>query len=639
MCGIIGFSFNDNDKLLCSLPLDKLKHRGPDSSGQFISTSHKFGLGHTRLSIQDLTDNACQPMTCSNSGSIIVFNGEIYNFKALRNTLIDNGHSFKSFSDTEVLLQLYDKYGLSMLDMLNGIFSFAIWDNPKKKLVLARDAFGVKPLYYASTNKQFYFASEIKALRSILKKDLTIDHDSLNRYLTFLWCPGDGTPVKDFKKLEPGYVLEVTYGRISMKYPWYKLPVFRFKQNKKLNCDGAVQTLQNKLSDAVQSQMVSDVPVGSFLSGGLDSSAIVALAKEIKPDIQCFTIKSVGIQDSGITDDLPYAQKAADHLGVKLDIIEIDSNLMANDLESMVEHLDEPLADPASLNILYICRHARKNGFKVLLSGAGGDDLFTGYRRHQALLWESWWSWLPKFLRLGLARYSSMLDQRTGFGRRMNKLFSGACLDDNSRLMNYFKWINRDDLFRLYSNDFKSFLSDKIAESPIIAFLSDVPPDKSALEKMLTIEQRFFLTDHNLLYTDKMSMAAGVEVRVPFLDLDLVEFAATLPDCYKHRGREGKWILKKAMEPYLPNEIIYRPKTGFGAPLRRWMIHELSDLVGDLLSPESIKQRGLFNSCEVQKLINLNKDGKVDASYTLLSLLCIEIWFRKFSNNSDATLN
>lgn len=634
MCGIIGFSFNNNSKFSSCLPLDKISHRGPDSSGQYISPVYNFALGHTRLSILDLSDSASQPMTCKRSGSIIVFNGEIYNFKNLRKILIKEGISFDSSSDTEVLLQLYVHHGLSMLNMLNGIFSFAIWDNVKKQLILARDGFGVKPLYYASTNYEFLFSSEIKGLRSLFTKDLSIDYDSLNRYLTFLWCPGDGTPVKDFKKLEPGHVLVVSQGKIISKYPWYKLPNLHINKNKNINVSDAVHSLQKKLFNAVQHQMVSDVPLGSFLSGGLDSSAIVALAKEIEPDIRCFTIKTHGSQDSGITDDLPYAKKVANHLGVKLDIIEIDSNLMANDLESMVELLDEPLADPSSLNVLYICRHARRSGFKVLLSGTGGDDLFTGYRRHRALLSEAWWSWLPKFFRGGLGKYSSQLDQRTGFGRRMNKLFSGADLDDDSRLINYFKWIKRDDLFGLYSYDFKSLLRDKIAESPIIDYLRDLPINKSRLDKMLTIEQRFFLTDHNLIYTDKMSMAAGVEVRVPFLDLDLVEFAATLPDRIKHRGREGKWILKKAMEPYLPNEIIYRPKTGFGAPLRRWMIHELSDLVGDLLSPESIKQRGLFNSCEVQKLINLNKDGKVDASYTLLSLLCIEIWFRKFSNNS-----
>ena len=378
------------------------------------------------------------------------------------------------------------------------------------------------------------------------------------------------------------------------------------------------------------------MPLGAFLSGGLDSSAIVALAREQNPDIRCFTIETQGGQEAGATDDLPYALRVAEHLGVPLDVVRIDAGRMAGDLERMVAQLDEPLADPAPLNVLYISQLAREHGIKVLLSGAGGDDLFTGYRRHRALMAERWWSWLPGPMRQGLAKATGALDQRSALGRRLAKLFSGAGLADDARLVNYFRWAGRADLERLYSAEFEAALGESRAEAPMLEFLRELPPETSRLERMLALEQRFFLADHNLLYTDKMSMAVGVEVRVPFLDLELVEFADRIPAHLKQRGREGKWVLKKAMEPYLPRDVIYRPKTGFGAPLRRWMRFDLREMLGDLLSAESLQRRGLFEPNAVQRLIADNDAGRVDASYTLLSLLCIEIWCRTFLDQVGA---
>jgi len=376
----------------------------------------------------------------------------------------------------------------------------------------------------------------------------------------------------------------------------------------------------------VHRQMVADVPVGAFLSGGLDSSAVVAFARELNPDIRCFTIEIAGGQEAGSVDDLPYARRVAEHLGVALDVVTIDAGRMAGDLERMVAHLDEPLADPASLNVLYISQLARQNGMKVLLSGAGGDDLFTGYRRHHALLLETWWRWLPKGIRAGLDKATSRLDQRRAWARRLAKLFNGAGLDGDASIANYFLWTREADLLALYTPEVRAQLLEARALQPFVDFLAAAPQGLSRLERMLLLEQRFFLADHNLIYTDKMSMAAGVETRVPFLDLDLVDFAARIPPNFKQRGGTGKWVLKKAMEPYLPHDVIYRPKTGFGAPLRGWMRHELRELLGDLLSEERLKRRGLFDPAAVQRMIAANDAGRVDASYTLLSLLCIEIW-------------
>jgi asparagine synthase (glutamine-hydrolysing) len=267
---------------------------------------------------------------------------------------------------------------------------------------------------------------------------------------------------------------------------------------------------------------------------------------------------------------------------------------------------------------------------KVLLSGAGGDDLFTGYRRHRAVNAEKYWRWLPRGVRSKLAQFTGELDQRRTWCRRLSKLFSGAALEGDVRLIKYFRWTRETDLFKLYTPEMREALGDERAELPMLEFLKKMPASATPLERMLALEQRFFLADHNLIYTDKMSMAAGVEVRVPFLDLDLVQFARQIPIGFKQRRSEGKWILKKAMEPYLPHDVIYRPKTGFGAPIRRWLKNELRELLFDLLSVDSLKRRGLFEPTAVQNLIASNDSGKIDASYTLLSLLCIEIWCRAY---------
>jgi asparagine synthase (glutamine-hydrolysing) len=628
MCGIVGYSGRFSGDVLTKA-LMQISHRGPDDSGVFIAEDRSVGLGHTRLSIVELSPLGHQPMISDEGTVALVFNGEIYNFQALRAELEAAGHRFKGHSDTEVLLQLYMAEGEAMLSRLNGIFAFALWDSRKKSMLIARDALGVKPLYYAALDGRFSFSSEIKALLQLVPEARALDVASLHRYLSFLWCPGEGTPLKAVRKLLPGQAMWVRSGQIERQWTWYELPIFR-GVSADLDESSALEGTVSHLRQAVQRQMIADVPVGAFLSGGLDSSAIVAFARELNPAIHCFTIESKGGQEAGATDDLPYARKVAKHLGVPLGVVSIDAMRMAGDLERLVAQLDEPLADPAPLNVLYISQLARDQGMKVLLSGAGGDDLFTGYRRHRALQAERYWRWLPHGLRGGLAQVTASLDQHRALTRRLAKLFSGAALEGNERLVEYFRWAREAELLALYTPETRHALGAELAAKPMLDFLQPMPNSVKPLDRMLALEQRFFLADHNLIYTDKMSMAVGVEVRVPFLDLDLVEFAARIPVGLKQRGGEGKWVLKKAMEPYLPNEAIYRPKSGFGAPLRRWMQHDLRALLGDLLSVDSLNRRGLFEPAAVQRLIATNDAGIVDASYTLLSLLCIEIWCRTY---------
>ena len=665
MCGISGYLSSPNASLAANaLFLSKvaLGHRGPDDSGFFEDRSHGVGLAHARLSILDLSPLGHQPMLSDDGRVVLVFNGEIYNFRELRVDLEAEGYDFRGHSDTEVLLNLYLAQRHSadgvqvMLRRLNGIFAFALWDAERGALLIARDALGVKPLYYSTTTDGVAFASEIKALLPLLPNsgdrlgNLWGDMDAvaINRYLSFQWCPGEGTPSRSVRKLGPGEAFWVRSGAISERFTWYQLPGFRSagmrstgfsgasNYSSKLTESEAILGTREHLRQAVHRQMVADVPVGAFLSGGLDSSSVVAFAREINPNIRCFTIEVTGGNEKDVADDLPYARRVAAHLQVPLEVVRINSARMAEDLADMVSHLDEPLGDPAPLNVLYISRVAREQGMKVLLSGAGGDDLFTGYRRHRALMSEGIWSWLPRPARVGLERLTSGLDQHHPLFRRLRKLFNGASLDNDARLVNYFRWIDQRDLMALYTPEFRAALGYAQAEDPMLEFLTDLPLDIGSLERMLALEQRFFLTDHNLTYTDKMSMAVGMEVRVPFLDLDLVDFAARIPARFKQRGSEGKWVLKKAMEPYLPRDVIYRPKSGFGAPLRRWMRVELRGLLADVLGSQSLRQRGLFDPEAVQRLIQANDQGKVDASYTLLSLMCIELWCRKFIDKGFA---
>ncbi|AGX86616.1 asparagine synthase (glutamine-hydrolyzing) [Candidatus Symbiobacter mobilis] len=642
MCGLVGISFSppftlQEDNLRAALAA--LQHRGPDDAGVFMDAERGIGLAHARLSILDLSPLGHQPMLSEDGRVALVFNGEIYNFRELRAELEAVGHVFCGHSDTEVLLHLYLAWRAHGGDLaktlrrLNGIFAFALWDAERGALLLARDALGVKPLYYCADAGHFAFASEIKALLPLIGRLGPLDATALHRYLSFLWCPGEGTPASNVKKLGPGEWIWVRNGVIEERVVWYRLPAFRHAPSAMDELAAVSGTVQH-LRAAVHRQLVADVPVGAFLSGGLDSSSVVVFARERNPNIRCFTIESAGGTEAGTADDLPYARRVAEHLGVLLEVVRVDAARMAEDLAGMVAQLDEPLADPAPLNVLYISRLARECGMKVLLSGAGGDDLFTGYRRHRAVLAERYWHWLPRPVRQGLAGLAGTLDQRWAWGRRLRKAFDCAALDGDARLVNYFAWSRRDDLMALYTPEFRAAVGEAEAGAPMLDFLAGLPSDLVPLERMLALEQRFFLADHNLIYTDKMSMAAGVEVRVPFLDLELVEFAQRIPIRFKQRGSEGKWVLKKAMEPYLPKDAIYRPKSGFGAPLRRWMRFELRELLGDVLGEASLRRRGLFDPIAVQKLIAANDAGRVDASYTLLSLLCVELWCRRFMDEA-----
>ena len=623
MCGISGYSGQFNPDLLDRMTVS-MKHRGPDDQGRYILNEAGIGLAHVRLSIIDLSVDGHQPMIDELTGNVIVYNGEIYNYQSLRSSLIAKGVQFKTQTDTEVVLKLYQHEGCDLLNKLKGMFSFAIFDRQKKSLFIARDQFGVKPFYYALTPKGFIFASEIKSILQEASVSRALNPQAVDAYIRYLWSPAPHTMLKAVKKLEPGHAMLIQDGIIKKAWSYYTLPIGTgsHMQTEK----EASENLVSLLSKSVSEQMIADVPVGAFLSGGLDSSALVALAKSQFPDLDlpCFTMRFNDPSQEQVA-DLPYAKLAAKYLNVSLNIIDVKPEMLQN-LGAMIYALDEPQADPAAINTYLISSLAHERGIKVLLSGAGGDDLFTGYRRHYALQASKYLYALPQSVKLGISKMTAKLPQNYAMLRRLSKGLRYLNYSAHEYITSYFYWLDP----KIQTNMYGELMLQHSYEDSLSASLNTVPAKTSALNKMLYLEMKHFLCDHNLNYTDKMAMATSVEVRVPFLETSLVEFAAKLPLHFKQRGREGKWLLKKAMQPYLPNRIIYRAKSGFGVPLRHWLRHDLRPMMLALLSEPSINARGLFNAKAVAQLIKLNQMHPIDASYSLLAMMNIELWCQTF---------
>jgi asparagine synthase (glutamine-hydrolysing) len=438
------------------------------------------------------------------------------------------------------------------------------------------------------------------------------------------------------RKLEPGAAMLVSGGRIQRHWTYYTIPYDGMTDTRSAN--EIAQELRERVFIAVNRQLVADVPVGAFLSGGLDSSAVVAMMRRAWPErrIACFSIGFAdGVEIDGNPPDMPYARQVARHLDVDLTEVTIRPDAIDR-LPEMVALLDEPQADPAPLNALFIAERAREMGIPVLLSGAGGDDLFSGYRRHRALALERWWSWVPRPIRAGVQLGASAAASGKVFGqsnvlvRRAAKMFAYAGESVDRRLASYFWWSTEQLRRSLYSREFVEQMQHVDTASPLLESLSRIPAEHDPLQRMLYLETRHFLADHNLNYTDRAGMAVGVEVRVPLLDLDLVRFAARVPARLKQRGRVGKAIFKQAMESCIPRDVIYRPKSGFGAPLRRWLRTELREQVEDTLAPGTLRRRGFFDASKVARLVKMDRAGTVDGSYTIFALMCFELWCRRF---------
>jgi len=626
MCGIVG---SINTKWVNN-PLDSISHRGPDYQDS-INFKNVY-LGHTRLSIQDLSSLGNQPMQSSDGRFTLVYNGEIYNHWQLRENLIKKGYTFNSKSDTETLLNSWREWGKDAVKYLNGIFAFSILDKNENKLYIVRDRFGVKPLYVYQKNDSFAFSSEIKALINVNSFDPLINYESIVNYLTFLWSPGSHTMYKYVNKLIPGHILEVDIVTLETKsVRVQKEPIFK-GDYWDLSEEDWIKKIDDKLNTAVEKQMLSDAPLGFFLSGGLDSSLLVAIAKtqRLNNKLECFTIDQ--FKDSsgdGFTDDLPYANKVAKYLDVSLNIIDSRADWV-DSFDKMIWQLDEPQADLAPINVAIISSFAKRMGIKVLIGGAGGDDIFSGYRRHQALLLNNKLDYFPKYL---LKMLSSLI-QDIPFShtkiRRLKKFSRDWGANDFDQLLGYFNWLPSNHfIFEMFSNKSLSKISDYNPYSYGKKILSECSV-MSKLDQMLILEQNTFLIDHNLNYTDKLSMVEGVEARVPYLDFDLVKLAGHIPQSMKIKNNIPKYILKKVAEKYLPKDVIYRPKTGFGAPVKELIKKEFKNIISKDLSKEIIEKDGIFNYPIIEEIIMDNYRGKADYSYNILSLLSIQSWLKQF---------
>lgn len=638
MCGIYGVVGATGNP---ARGLNAIAHRGPDGSNVWADADAGVWLGHARLAIIDPTVAGDQPMVSPDGRFIMIYNGEIYNFLELRREMEQAGERFSSQCDSEVLLRLFAREGTACFPRVRGIFAAAFWDTSERRLTLVRDPLGVKPLYWTKVTGGVAFASEIKSLVIAGDVEPRINPRAMIRHLGLLWAPGEETIAQGVFKLLPGQYLTIRPGG-TPEVVRYSDPAQPALSKDSRPVAELIDQTRTMIDQAVRRQLISDVPLGAFLSGGLDSSAVVAFAARHRigaERLRCFSIdvQAGAMAGEGFAEDLPYARQVAAKLDVGLDVVTVDETMMER-LPEMIYHLDEPTPDPSALNTLIIAELARKNGIKVLLSGTGGDDIFTGYRRHFALRQERLWAWLPRPARSVLASAAARMPQGRPAGRRLAKALRYADQPDDERLISYFLWLDPDSVLGLLSDELRAHVAVDELLAPMRATLARLPEGTQDLDRMLFLECNHFLADHNLNYADKMAMACGVETRVPLLDEDLVAFAGTLPLSVKQRGRTGKWVFKRAMEGILPDAVIYRPKTGFGVPLRQWLIGPLRPLVEDTLSADRLRHRGLFNPSAVDALMDALFEGRGDTAYTVFALLCIELWCEQFVHGRFPTL-
>ena len=630
MCGICGVIGRQDERLIQTMTRT-LAHRGPDGEGirHFPpgDSTPRAALGHRRLSIIDPTDRGAQPMADESGRYWITYNGELYNFRELREELRAEGRRFVSDCDTEVLLAMYARHGEAMLTRLNGIFAFAIWDARLGRLFLARDRLGVKPLYYAQRGDLFAFGSEIKALLQALPRT-RINETAVADFLTFLWVPDPDTLHEGIYQLPAGHCATYGDGRLSVRQYWDA----SFDVEPGRHADRWAGDVRQTVSAAIRRQMVSDVPIGSFLSGGIDSSAIVAemsAATDARTPTYTIGFSPGDLGHEIIPDDVRYARQVAEAFDTEYHERMLEADVV-DLLPRLLWHLDDPIADPAAITTYLICS-AAKEQLTVILSGMGGDEVFAGYPRHLAAKLARMGDVVPQRLRAAAA---GLVDRRMTMGppgrlrgprRNLMKLARGISASSEWRYLTYCSYYRPDELPRMLSSELRSALSDHDPFRHHLEYF-DRARDAHWLNQLLYVDMKMFLPCLNLAYTDRMSMAASTEVRVPLLDDEVVSLTARIPPDLKLRRLQRKYVFKRSQQGILPEEVIWRPKAGFGAPLRAWLSNELRPMVDDLLSPDTVRARGLFDPVEVRRVIAADRDGSEDNALRIWTLLTLELW-------------
>jgi asparagine synthase (glutamine-hydrolysing) len=623
VCGICGKIIFDRNALvepaLVKRMLNTVRHRGPDDEG--VYTSSGIGLGHRRLSIIGLSTGH-QPL-CNEDRSIwITFNGEIYNYQELRSDLIAKGHAFATETDTEVIVHLYEELGANCVTQLRGMFAFAIWDSRQDVLFLARDRVGIKPLYYWQNHRSLVFGSEIKSILADPEVESEVDPAMIDRLLTFFYLPGEQTLFRNVKKLPPASYMLIKAGRSEIHTYWD----LHFDPSPMPMAEAEAR-LASLLEESVKLHMISDVPVGVLLSGGLDSTAMLSIASEAAGGpLSTFT---VGFDARSIEDERPYARMAAQMLGARHHEITITAKEFREFLPKYVWHMEEPICEPPAVALYYVSKLASES-VKVLISGEGGDEAFGGYPEYRNLLW--------------LERLKSALGPVKGP--------AGACLNIANSVLRSDRLARYASLFsiplssyyqsraaaparslgKLYSREFAIHAANDLSKGPVRPYFENVS-HADVVSQMLYVDTKTWLPDELLLKADKITMANSVELRVPLLDHKLLEFAASLPADYKVRGFKTKFIAKKVLAGRVPPQIINRKKAGFPVPYSSWMRSEMKGWVQELLLDRKSLGRGYFDGAGVENLITEN-EGSGRHSKVLFTLVALELWHREFLDHA-----
>jgi asparagine synthase (glutamine-hydrolysing) len=627
MCGIAGCYQQADGQKLVDIMTDRIAHRGPDAAGAW---SHEDGrvavqLGHRRLSIIDLSTAADQPL--SKNGLTLVYNGELYNYRELRAELMTRGTRFTTSSDTEVVLEAWRTWGAEALGRFRGMFAFALFDQNAGDLVLARDPLGIKPLYYLPRGGGVVFASELKALVAAAGSELRIEPGALVASMLYYWLPERRCAIDSVEKLPAGsWARFRPDGTSSVRHYW------RIADVAAEAAAGPAADLGPVIEESVTAHLVSDVPVSSFLSGGLDSSIVTVLAHQADAAIDAYTItfRPEDQRLEAMPDDAVYARKVASRYGISLHEIEISPDVVSL-LPRMVDVLDEPIGDPAAINTLLMCEAARERGVKVILSGMGADELFGGYRKHLACLLASRYRNLPSGIRRGVVQSTvdrlpvSVHGRGLRYVRWAKRFLTFAELPEEPRFRRSYTLYDPGELADLLSPELAGHVDEIIEEH------SEIYHDNSLddeVNRMCLADARMFLPGLNLAYTDRASMAASVEVRVPFVDPIVARAAFSIEGRAKIRRRQAKVALKRAAESWLPAEIVHRPKASFSVPLRAWVRGDLQEVIHDVLVGGELVSSGMIRRDALMQLIGDELAGREDRSKQIWQLLTLEQWYR-----------
>lgn len=631
MCGICGKLNFDREKPvsggLLKRMADTIYHRGPDDEGYYASGP--VGLGFRRLSVIDL-NTGHQPL-CNEDGTVwIVFNGEIYNFGELREDLLARGHEFRTRTDTEVIVHLYEEFGPACVERLRGMFGFAIWDERQKTLMLARDRIGIKPLYYAMGTDSVVFGSEIKAILADPEISARVRPEIVDRFLTFYYVPGEDTLFENVFKLRPGSYMVVREGKADIHQYWD----LHFAPRRKSTAE-AERELVQLLDESVRLHMISDVPVGVLLSGGVDSTAMLSFAsKETDRPLGSFTL---GFSSAKVPDERPYARLAAQRYGSDHHEMTISAGDFRDFLPQYAWYMEEPVCEAPAIALYYVTKLAR-DFVKVLISGEGGDEAFAGYQTYRGVLW-------IERLKRALGPFTSQVSSAAGAANRLLKnprvakyaplLGQPFAEYYYSRSSGPASFFNRN-LGTLYSGDFATLSDKAFATQPMKCVMAN-SQDFGLVNRMLYVDTKTSLPDDLLLKADKMTMANSIELRVPFLDHVLLEFAASLPENHKVRGLSTKYIAKRALSSRIPEPILKRPKAGFPVPFGSWLQTDLRDFVHDVLLDRTTIERGYFNASGIEALLRQNATSGLYAK-EVLSLLTLELWHRAFLGSAAGVM-